>query len=139
MRQAPRPLSWKESVLVSWTGMRGIVTLAAAGSIPLVMNNGEDFPGRTLIQFIAFTVAIGTLVIQGLTMPILARRLKIDVSGEDAEEQRELAAGQALIEAVDDFNAKREAVSTAVRYDELSDESARILFARIDRQEAAAE
>ena len=139
MRQAPRPLSWKESVLVSWTGMRGIVTLAAAGSIPLVMNNGEDFPGRTLIQFIACTVAIGTLVIQGLTMPILARRLKIDVSGEDAEEQRELAAGQALIEAVDDFNAKREAVSTAVRYDELSDESARILFARIDRQEAAAE
>jgi len=139
MRQVPRPLSWKESLLVSWTGMRGIVTLAAAGSIPLVMNNGEDFPGRTLIQFIAFTVAIGTLVIQGLTMPILARRLKIDVSEEDAEEERELAAGEALINAVDDFDAKREAISTAVRYDEMSDESARILFARIDRQEAAAQ
>jgi len=139
MRQPPRPLSWKESLLVSWTGMRGIVTLAAAGSIPLVMNNGEDFPGRTLIQFIAFTVAIGTLVIQGLTMPTLARRLKIDVSEEDAEEERELAAGQVLTDAVEDFDAKREAISEAVRNDEMTDESARILFARIDRQEAAAQ
>jgi len=139
MRQPPRPLSWKESLLVSWTGMRGIVTLAAAGSIPLVMNNGEDFPGRTLIQFIAFTVAIGTLVIQGLTMPTLARRLKIDVSEEDAEEERELAAGQMLTDAVEDFDAKREAISEAVRNDEMTDESARILFARIDRQEAAAQ
>jgi len=139
MRQPPRPLSWKESILVSWTGMRGIVTLAAAGSIPLVMNTGDDFPGRTLIQFIAFTVAIGTLLIQGLTVPILARRLNIDVSEEDAEEERQFAAALALADAVEGFDAKREAVARGVRDDEISDEAARHALARIDRLEAAAQ
>jgi len=138
-RQPPRPLSWKESVLVSWTGMRGIVTLAAAGSIPLVMNNGDDFPGRTLIQFIAFTVAIGTLLIQGLTVPILARRLDIDVSEEDAEEERQFAAAIALGDSVEGFDAKREAVARGVRDDEITDEAARHALARIDRLEAAAQ
>jgi len=139
MRQPPRPLSWKESLLVSWTGMRGIVTLAAAGSIPLAMNNGEDFPGRTLIQFIAFTVAIGTLLIQGLTVPLLARRLNIDVTEEDAEEERDFAAAIAVADAVDGFEAQRAAVGLAVRSREITDEAARNALERIDRREAAAQ
>jgi len=139
MRQPPRPLSWKESLLVSWTGMRGIVTLAAAGSIPLTDGFGEEFPGRTLIQFIAFTVAIGTLLLQGLTVPLLARRLRIDVTEEDAEEERQLAAAQAIADAQDGFTAQRDAVSVAVRNDEVTDEAARVIFERIDRQEAAAQ
>ena len=139
MRQPPRPLTWKESLLVSWTGMRGIVTLAAAGSIPLVINNGEDFPGRTLIQFIAFTVAIGTLVVQGLTVPLLAKRLAIDVTEEDAEEERQLAAAQAAADSAEGFSAKREAILIAMRDDLVTDEAARVVLERIDRQEAAAQ
>lgn len=139
MRQPPRPLSWKESLLVSWTGMRGIVTLAAAGSIPLAMNNGEDFPGRTLIQFIAFTVAIGTLLIQGLTVPLLARRLNIDVTEEDAEEERDFAAANAVADGVEGFDAQRAAVGHAVRNRDITDEAARNALERIDRREAAAQ
>ena len=139
MRQPPRPLTWKESLLVSWTGMRGIVTLAAAGSIPLVDGFGEEFPGRTLIQFIAFTVAIGTLLLQGLTVPLLARRLKIDVAEEDAEEERQLAAAQAAADGAESFSEKRTAVFMAMRDDEITDEAARVVLERIDRLEAAAQ
>ena len=139
MRQPPRPLSWKESLLVSWTGMRGIVTLAAAGSIPLTDGFGEEFPGRTLIQFIAFTVAIGTLLLQGLTVPLLARRLNIDVADEDAEEERQLAAAQAAADSAEGFTGKRNAVFMAMRDDEITDEAARVVLERIDRLEAAAQ
>ena len=139
MRQPPRPLTWKESLLVSWTGMRGIVTLAAAGSIPLVDGFGEEFPGRTLIQFIAFTVAIGTLLIQGLTVPLLARRLNIDVTEEDAEEERDFAAANAVADAVEGFDAQRAAVGHAVRNRDITDEAARNALERIDRREAAAQ
>ena len=52
----------REGVVVSWTGMRGVVTLAAAAGIPLTLHDGTPFPGRPEIQAIAFVVAIGTLL-----------------------------------------------------------------------------
>ena len=66
-----------EGTVVSWTGMRGVVTIAAASGIPLVTASGEDFPGRAVIQAIAFTVAVGTLLIQGGTLPAVIRRTKL--------------------------------------------------------------
>ena len=66
-----RMLSWRENVVVSWTGMRGVVTLAAAAAIPPTTVTGEPFPERATIQAIAFVVAIGTLLIQGWTLPTL--------------------------------------------------------------------
>ena len=62
-------------VVISWAGMRGIVTLAAAFAIPETLPNGTPFPYRDLILLCAFTVVFGTLVLQGLTIGPLIRRL----------------------------------------------------------------
>ena len=78
--RALRGQSWTiaDSVLISWAGMRGVVTLAAALLLP------EETPQRSLLQLAAFVVVAGTLLIQGLTLPLLVRRLK--VSGPDPAE-----------------------------------------------------
>ena len=70
-----RSLTWQENVVVSWTGMRGVVTLAAASGIPLMTVDGDPFPERATIQAIAFVVSVGTLLLQGLTLPPLIRWL----------------------------------------------------------------
>ena len=75
-----RSLSWQENVVVSWTGMRGVVTLAAAAAIPVTTATGEPFPERATIQAIAFVVSVGTLLMQGWTLPLLIRRLRLVTS-----------------------------------------------------------
>jgi len=86
-------LNVREHIVVSWAGMRGVVTLAAAGGVPFVLANGDPFPGREIIQALAFVVAVGTLLIQGATMPLLIRRLDVSDPYERirAEEQLALA------------------------------------------------
>lgn len=67
----PRPMARptrEGAIMISWAGMRGIVTLAAAFSIPEVLGDGSPFPYRDLILFTAFAVVFGTLVLQGLTL-----------------------------------------------------------------------
>ena len=64
---------WKAPLLFGWTGMRGVVSLAAALSIPIVLDNGQAFPNRDLILFITFSVILVTLVLQGLTLPALIK------------------------------------------------------------------
>ena len=54
-------ISARAVFVVSWAGMRGVVSLAAAFAIPLTVNSGEDFPGRSLILFLTFVVVVGTL------------------------------------------------------------------------------
>jgi len=138
VRRPPIVLEWKERLLVSWTGMRGIVTLAAAAAIPATTAAGAAFPGRAAIQFIAFVVAIGTLVIQGATLPLLARSLRIDTTQEDQEELDGIAAAEAA--AVGDTPSERRlALSMAVIERRVDDEFARIVAARIDLQQAADE
>lgn len=68
----PNP-GWKIPVIFGWAGMRGVVSLAAALSIPVLIREGQPFPDRNLILFITFIVIIVTLVIQGLTLPWLIR------------------------------------------------------------------
>ncbi len=82
-----RGANWQTNALISWTGMRGVITLAAASGVPFYTESGEPFPGRSAIQFIAFVVAVGTLLLQGLTLPYLVKRL--DISGE-IEHQKEM-------------------------------------------------
>lgn len=106
----PEPLTFREGVVVAWTGMRGVVTLAAAAGIPATLHDGAPFPGRPEIQAIAFMVAIGTLLLQGGTLPWLIRRLGVEDPGEAAiqREQRracELVAGQAASEVYRKFVA----------------------------------
>jgi CPA1 family monovalent cation:H+ antiporter len=67
---------WKGPLIVGWAGMRGVVSLAAALSIPYALPGGGDFPQRDLIIFITFMVIVLTLLIQGLTLPALISRLR---------------------------------------------------------------
>jgi monovalent cation/hydrogen antiporter len=87
-------------IVVSWAGMRGAVSLAAALAIPLTTDAGAGFPNRDLIVFLAFCVILGTLVLQGLTLPSLIRVLGIEDDGlaerEDAK-ARIKAADAALV------------------------------------------
>lgn len=66
---------WRNPFIIGWAGMRGVVSLAAALSIPLLMNNNQAFPYRNLILFITFVVILVTLVFQGLTLPWIIRKI----------------------------------------------------------------
>lgn len=92
----PEPLTWRENLVLSWSGMRGVVTLAAAAGTPLVMLSGAPVPGRSAIILVAFTVAVATLVLHGLTLPWLVRRL--NMPPDDVETLRQQHAhGRAVI------------------------------------------
>jgi Na+/H+ antiporter len=83
---------WKAPIVLGWTGMRGVVSLAAALSIPIALKTGEAFPNRDMILFITFTVILVTLVLQGSTLPALIKW--IDLPDPDLtisfEQQRQL-------------------------------------------------
>ncbi|MGB0973034.1 MAG: cation:proton antiporter [Mycobacterium sp.] len=106
-RIADRPLSWQENVVVSWTGMRGVVTLAAAAAIPLTTISGEPFPERSTIQAIAFVVAVGTLLLQGATLPWLIGRLDLSSESDDAYTYAEKAKAELVVyDAADEVLAQ---------------------------------
>ncbi|MFE5144067.1 Na+/H+ antiporter [Streptomyces fagopyri] len=86
------PTSWRETVVMWWSGMRGVASVALALAVPLKMDDGSPFPDRDEIVFIAFGVIMATLVLQGLTLPWLVRRLGVraDADVEKAFE-KELA------------------------------------------------
>ncbi|HET9242150.1 MAG TPA: Na+/H+ antiporter [Gaiella sp.] len=86
---ARRASSWQGAVFVSWAGMRGAVSLAAALALPLSTDVGQPFPGRDLVVFLTFAVILATLVGQGLTLPLLIRALRLEDDGlEDREEAK---------------------------------------------------
>jgi monovalent cation/hydrogen antiporter len=87
--RAPQPLTLREATVVAWTGMRGVVTLAAAAGIPATLHDGAPFPGRPEIQAIAFLVAVGTLLLQGATLPWLIRVLGVREEHDEADLLRE--------------------------------------------------
>ncbi|MFJ3041326.1 MULTISPECIES: Na+/H+ antiporter [Streptomyces] len=78
-------LSWKGPFVIGWAGMRGVVSLAIAFSIPLTVHGGEPFPERNLVLFLTFTTVIGTLVVQGVSLPPLIRLLKFPAHDVQAE------------------------------------------------------
>jgi monovalent cation/hydrogen antiporter len=89
--QRARRASAAERVIGAWAGMRGAVSLAAALALPLSTDAGTPFPERALILFLAFAVILVTLVGQGLTLPLLIRRLGLD-RGEDDDGREEVVA-----------------------------------------------
>ncbi|MGB3370525.1 MAG: Na+/H+ antiporter [Rhodococcus sp. (in: high G+C Gram-positive bacteria)] len=103
-------LTWKQNLVLSWAGMRGVVTLAAASGVPLATVAGDPFPGRAVIQAVAFVVAVGTLLIQGLTLPLLIRRLDV----ADPLEQRQTDEQQALARAISRSAAEKYLSDAAV-------------------------
>lgn len=81
---------WKGPLVFGWSGMRGVVSLAAALSIPALLDDGTVFPQRNLILFITFVVIFLTLVVQGLTLPFLIKKLNLNnTSDEKSEEESE--------------------------------------------------
>jgi monovalent cation/hydrogen antiporter len=82
-------LSWRQLVIISWAGMRGVVSLAAAFAIPLSTSAGEPFPSRNLILFLTFTTVLATLLVHGLTFPLLIRKLG---AGSEREEYEDAVA-----------------------------------------------
>lgn len=76
VRRDPSP-GWKNPLIIGWAGMRGVVSLATALSIPVMMNSQTEFPMRNLIIFITFVVIFVTLVFQGLTLPLIIKLTKI--------------------------------------------------------------
>jgi Na+/H+ antiporter len=95
VRYHPQPrLDWRQLSVISWTGMRGVVTLAAVVSIPAVTDSGVPVPARDTMFLIAFVVTVGTLLLQGLTLPVVIRWLGVQ---DDGQRDRDLAAQLALV------------------------------------------
>jgi Na+/H+ antiporter len=109
-RDDPSP-PWQWPFALAFTGVRGIVSLAAALAIPLTMDNGDPFPGRDEILFFTFAVILVTLVGQGLLLPTVIRALGLANAGG-----RERRAAR-----VEEFAARRQAIEAAIqRLDELA-------------------
>src|SRR5919108_526200 len=89
LRERDPPPPWQFVAFIAWAGMRGEVTLAAALAIPLETDSGGPFPDRSLIVFLAFCVVLGSLVVQGLSLPGLVRVLRLEE--DDAADVREEA------------------------------------------------
>lgn len=117
------PVNWRETVVVWWSGMRGVASVALALAVPLTVDEsagGGDFPGRDGIIFVAFSVVLVTLVFQGLTLPWLVRRLGVTVdSAAERELERQLAircakAARRRLKEIEDVEDLPEEVSEAL-------------------------
>ncbi|HZP59909.1 MAG TPA: Na+/H+ antiporter [Opitutaceae bacterium] len=93
-RRDPMPPA-NHIALVAWTGMRGIVSLAAAFALPFSTASGSAFPYRSLILFLTFAVIVATLVLQGFTLPLVVRALRVRAAEGAGEAEEELGWRQA--------------------------------------------
>lgn len=105
IRQKDPYPSWRHVAIVAWTGMRGVVSLAAALALPLETQAGSSFPERDLILFLTFVIILATLVVQGLSLPPIIRALGI--KGDDISEKEEnrarLNANRAALARIDEI------------------------------------
>lgn len=101
-REPSPPLS--NVFIVAWSGMRGVVSLAAALALPLTIGDNIAFPNRDLIIFLTFAVIFSTLVIQGMTLPSIVKRLgvKPDEGGRAAEDHARHTIATSLIEHIEE-------------------------------------
>jgi CPA1 family monovalent cation:H+ antiporter len=107
--QRARRAGWQIRVVGSWAGMRGAVSLAAALALPLHTDAGDPLPGRALIQFVTFALILVTVVGQGLTLPVLIRRLgAIEDGGEEEREEirARLVIARAALDRVDQLEVE---------------------------------
>lgn len=91
---------WQQTAIVAWSGTRGAVSLAAALAIPFAISGGARFPDRDLIIYLTFAVILSTLVLQGLTLPVMIQRLGMTAGQDEQHEEMaaRLAATQAALE-----------------------------------------
>lgn len=115
-RSNPLP-RWRHVMIIAWTGMRGVLSLAAALALPITRQDGTPFPGRDLILFLTFTVIIVTLVMQGLSLPPLIRWLGIKEDSSSAVEERKarLKANQEAFASLKEIDEKDPAKADALK------------------------
>src|SRR5881394_3913519 len=149
IRQTEPDPGWRNVLIVAWSGMRGVVSLAAALALPARTANGDPFPGRDLLVFLTFAVILGTLVGQGLSLVPLIRWLR--TRPDRHEEREEIKTRIALAEAAQfriaqlaqEARLPESAVnSLRAKYDErlahLTDEQAHVLGWSSRREELVA-
>jgi Na+/H+ antiporter len=119
--QNEAPPGARQVFVVGWTGMRGVVSLAAALALPTLLKDGSPFPHRDLIIFLTFCVILVTLVLQGLTLPPLIRLLGLaGGEGPDCEElEARRIAAQAALDQLESAKA-RDREESAEIYDDLA-------------------
>lgn len=103
--RARHPVSWQHVLVASWAGMRGVVSLAAALALPRETASGAPFPDRELIIFITFCVIFATLVLQGLSLPLLIRLLGVHETDDGPEKEEAQARLRASIAAMERLEA----------------------------------
>ena len=103
--QRERRVGWRPRLVVGWSGMRGAVSLAAALALPLETDSGAPFPNRDLIIFLTFAVIFATLVLQGLTLPVLIRMCGVEADGSEESEEltARLQATKAALAEIDEL------------------------------------
>ena len=132
-QQAERRASWPVRTIIGWSGMRGAVSLAAGLALP------PTFPYRNLVLFLTFCVIFATLVLQGLTLPALIRRLRVRDDGADEREELlgRRAATEAALRRLDELgNEEWTRDDTAARMRGIYEYRRRRLAARAGESEA---
>ncbi|MEP7128291.1 MAG: Na+/H+ antiporter [Chitinophagales bacterium] len=116
-KREPWP-NWKGVFIVGWSGMRGVVSLASALAVPLIMQDGSAFPFRNLLLFITFFVILVTLVVQGLSLPWIISLLKIPVTEDDSAEEKKLRIQLAYssIEKIEASYSSKDATRDALHH-----------------------
>jgi monovalent cation/hydrogen antiporter len=96
---------WRNVSVIAWTGMRGVISLAAALALPLQTASEVPFPNRDLIIFLTFCVILATLVVQGLSLPVLIRTLGLedDRIGDKEETHGRIKIAEAALERLDEL------------------------------------
>jgi len=97
---------YRNMIIFGWSGMRGVVSMAAALALPLILNKTEEFPLRNLIIYLVFCVILSTLVIQGLTLPWMIKKLKVQPYSILAEEYniRNMIVSETITHIEDNFS-----------------------------------
>jgi monovalent cation/hydrogen antiporter len=137
----PDPLpSPRTATVIAWSGMRGVISLAAALSLPLTVEGDAPFPGRDLILFLTFAVILATLVVQGLSLPALIRGLEDDGTAEQEEVRGRIEVAESALARLEEL-AKEEWVreDTAERVRALYGYRRRRFVARLDGDESGLE
>lgn len=121
VRDREPPPSWRRVAIVSWAGMRGVVTLAAAAAIPIATNGSQPFPFRDVVILIAFVVTVGTLLVQGLSLPWMIRTLRVEGTESQsdalAEAQAQHHAANAAVNRLGEIAAAADDLGDSARHE----------------------
>jgi CPA1 family monovalent cation:H+ antiporter len=113
-RDTDVPIGWRETVVVWWAGMRGVATVALALAVPTVTDAGDPFPARDRILFVAFSVVLVTLVLQGLSLPTVVRLLGVRAGSHDHDEAEAALVERAAHAAAEALNRLQDDVDFGV-------------------------